>query len=177
MGLAAHAGGAHRSPPTHAVRLGQRAVAREEMVENHDDVGEVENRVAVDVAGAPAGGRRALAEEVLEEVNGVSDVHAAVGVAVAAHEGGAEIEDQPLLSGRRVGRTLLDDDGVVAIEWAEKFISLLPKPLLLVEIHIANEDERDIEIREVADEKGSTNESCPSAGAFDHIFERLKSGA
>jgi tRNA A37 threonylcarbamoyladenosine biosynthesis protein TsaE len=66
-----------------------------------------------------------------------------------------------------------DEDSIVAIEWAEKFIDLLPKPLLQVEIHIANKDKRDIEIREVADKRGSTNGSCSRAGAFDHIFERL----
>lgn len=79
---------------------------------------------------------------------------------------------------RSVGfEEFLDEDCVVAIEWAEKFIDLLPKPLLLVEIHIANKDERNIEIREVAEEKGLMNRSRSRVGAFDHIFERLQFGA
>jgi tRNA threonylcarbamoyladenosine biosynthesis protein TsaE len=42
----------------------------------------------------------------------------------------------------------LDEEGVVAIEWAEKFIDFLPKPLLLVEIEVSKEFEREIKIRE-----------------------------
>jgi tRNA threonylcarbamoyladenosine biosynthesis protein TsaE len=61
----------------------------------------------------------------------------------------------------------LEDQAVIVIEWAEKFLALLPLPFFLIELEIRDADERSITLGEISDE----NEE--RGGAFQHIFACL----
>jgi tRNA threonylcarbamoyladenosine biosynthesis protein TsaE len=64
----------------------------------------------------------------------------------------------------------LEETAVVAIEWAEKFLEMLPRPFLAIELEISQKDSRKITFEEMPRESGE-------AGTLDHIFASLSRAA
>jgi tRNA threonylcarbamoyladenosine biosynthesis protein TsaE len=58
----------------------------------------------------------------------------------------------------------LEEQAIIVIEWAEKFVELLPQPFFLIELEICDTDERTVTFSEVSGESG---------GAFEHILACL----
>jgi tRNA threonylcarbamoyladenosine biosynthesis protein TsaE len=61
----------------------------------------------------------------------------------------------------------LEEQAIIVIEWAEKFVELLPQPFFLIELEIRDTDERTITFSEISDQSGG------SGGTFEHIFACL----
>src|SRR5688572_6289377 len=77
-------------------RRRRRIPGEEEVEEELDGIGYVEDAIVVRVGGVRADGRHTLQEEVLGDPDGVGEVHLAVPVEVAAGERRAGREDQDL---------------------------------------------------------------------------------